>query len=107
MANAFFEVPVATNEPVLSYAPGSAEKAALKSMLKNLKSKKVDIPMYIGGEHVFTKNKVAINPPHERKHVLGHYSQGTKSHVKKAISAALAAKENWANMPWQDRAAIF
>ncbi len=107
MSNAYFEVPVAMNEPVLSYAPGSPEKLELKKALKQLKSEKWDIPMYIGGKKVYTDNKLPIYPPHEIKHLLGHYSKGDSSHVHQAIDAALAAKKDWEEMPWQDRAAIF
>ncbi len=107
MSNAIFEVPIAVNEPVLSYAPGSVERAEVKAALADLKSKKLDIPMYIGGEKVTTENKVEINPPHETSHVLGHYSKGSSEHVAKAIEAAMAAKEEWEKMNWHDRAAIF
>lgn len=107
MSNAIFHVPVAENEPVLSYAPGSPERAELKATLKELKSQKIDIPMTIGGKKVTTKKKVSMHPPHETKHTLGHYNEGNASHVKKAINAALAAKEDWEKMAWQDRAAIF
>lgn len=107
MSNAFFTVPVAKNEPVLSYAPGSAEKKSVKQALKDMKNTKIDIPMYIGGEKVFTENKKTIHPPHELSHVLGTYSQGDSSHVTMAIDAALKAKTQWENMPWQERAAIF
>ncbi len=107
MSNAYFEVPVAVNEPVLSYAPGSPEKKALKKALKELKSKTIDIPMFIGGKRVFTDEKLSIHPPHEISHTLGTYSKGDSSHVKDAIHAALEAKKDWENMPWQDRAAIF
>jgi len=107
MSNAVFQVPYPENEPVLSYAPGSPEKAALKKALEELKSKKVDIPMTIGGKKVKTKNKVSMHPPHETAHTLGHFNMGTGKHVKQAIDAALKAKTNWENMPWQDRAAIF
>ncbi len=107
MPNAIFEIPVAINEPVLSYAPGSAERAEVKAAIAELKSKKSDIPMYIGGEKVFTDNKVEINPPHETSHVLGYYSKGNTPHVEQAIKAALAAKPQWENMDWYDRAAIF
>lgn len=107
MSNSFLNTPIAVNEPVLSYAPGSDEKKEVKAMLKKLKSQERDIPMFIGGKRVTTKNKVVIHPPHERKHILGHYNKGTKKHVNDAIKAALAAKESWAAMPWQDRAAIF
>ncbi|HFA49956.1 MAG TPA: L-glutamate gamma-semialdehyde dehydrogenase [Bacteroidetes bacterium] len=107
MSNAFFQVPPATNEPVLSYAPGSPEKAAVKEMLAELKSKTIEIPMTIGGKKVSTSKKYPIHPPHEKKHKLGTYSKGGSKTVKDAIDAALAAKEGWENMPWQERAAIF
>jgi len=107
MSNAFFEVPAAKNEPVLTYGPGSAEKKAVKEALANLKAKTIDIPMYINGKAVTTDDKVAIYPPHEIDHLLGHFCKGDSSHVHQAIDAALAAKPAWENMPWQDRAAIF
>jgi len=107
MSNAFFEVPMATNEPVLPYGPGSLEKQELKAAIAELKSKPINIPMRIDGKNVSCKEKVAIHPPHERKHVLGYFSKGDSSHVKKAIDAALKAKPAWEDMPWQDRAAIF
>jgi 1-pyrroline-5-carboxylate dehydrogenase len=102
-----FYYPMPTNEPVLNYAPGSKEKIALKNALKELKSTKVDVPMYIGAEEVRTGNKVEIRPPHERKHLLGYFHSGDASHVKKAIAAALKAKDKWANMSWENRANIF
>lgn len=107
MANAFYEVPVAENEPVLDYAPGSAERVALKAAIADLKSRETDIPMTIGGQKVVTKNKISMHPPHELKHTLGHYSKGGSEHVHAAIEAAMDAKSAWASMAWQDRAAIF
>lgn len=107
MANAFFEVPEISNEPVLSYAPGSAEKAALKKALADFKATTTDIPMTIGGQKIYTDNKVSMHPPHETKHTLGHFNKGGSEHVQQAIDAALAAKPAWENMPWQERAAIF
>ncbi len=107
MSNAFFEVPIASNEPVLSYEPGSPERVAVQQTYAAMKSQKIDVPMYIGGRKVTTKNKINITPPHDHKHVIGQYSKGDSSHVKKAIDAALKAKPAWENMPWQERAAIF
>lgn len=107
MSNAYFEVPVAVNEPVLSYAAGSPEKLELKKALKELKSKEIEIPMVIGGKKIFEGEKISVHPPHETKHTLGHYYKGNASHVTQAIDAALAAKPAWEAMPWQDRAAIF
>jgi 1-pyrroline-5-carboxylate dehydrogenase len=106
MTDAIFTVPHPINEPIWNYAPGSPEKAALKKALAEAKAKQKDVPMYIGGKEVRTKEQVAMHPPHERKHVLGHYSKGNAEHVKAAIDAALAAKPAWEAMPWQERAAI-
>ncbi len=100
-------VPKAYNEPVLSYKPDSPERAELKAMLAKMKSEEIDIPMFIGGKPVTTKEKVAIHPPHELKHTLGYYYKGDASHVSMAIEAALEARETWHNMPWEQRAAIF
>ena len=102
-----FHYPLPANEPVLSYAPGSTERALLKKSLKDLKSKKIDVPMYIGSEEIFTEKKVEIRPPHERDFVLGTYNEGDASHVEKAIKAALEAKEEWADLSWGNRANVF
>lgn len=107
MSNAFFQTPKAANEPLLGYGKGSPEKQAVKLALIEAKSQERDIPMYIGGNHVTTDDKVAMHPPHELKHTLGYYNRGTKAHVEQAIAAAMTAKPNWENMAWQDRAAIF
>ena len=102
-----FYYPSPVNEPVLNYAPGSAERLALKNALKTLKSEKIDVPMYIGSEEIRTGNKVEMRPPHEHKHILGHFHTGNASHVTKAINAALKAKDKWAAMSWENRANIF
>ncbi len=102
-----FYYPTPTNEPVLSYGKGSKEKLALKAVLKELKASKIDVPMYIGADEVRTGKTVTMYPPHEHKHVLGQFHVGDASHVKKAITAALKAKDKWANMSWENRANIF
>lgn len=107
MPKGIYNIPHPKNEPVKSYAPGSPEKAELKKTLKEFRSQEMDIPMYIGGEEVKTGNKIALNPPHDHKHVLGHFHEGDKSHVEQAINAAMGAKEAWANMAWEQRASIF
>lgn len=107
MANAFFNVPVAKNEPVKNYAPGSAETLSIKNKLQELKYSNVDIPMIINGKKVFTNKKIEVRPPHEIKHVLGTYNYGNATHVQQAIDAALAAKPQWEATPWEQRAAIF
>jgi 1-pyrroline-5-carboxylate dehydrogenase len=107
MANAFFTPPIAENEPVLSYSPGSPEKAELQAVYAELKESTIDAPMYIGDKEVTTDNKVSMHPPHDHQHLLGHFNMGTGAHVQQAIDAALAARSEWASTPWQDRAAIF
>lgn len=102
-----FSYPLPTNEPVLNYAPNSAEKLTLKKTLAELKSTEVDIPMFIGNKEIRTNKKVAIHPPHETKHTLGYFYAGDAKHVQQAIDAALAAKTNWENMSWENRAGIF
>ncbi len=107
MLKGFFNVPDPVNEPVYSYAVGSKERQLLQQALQAALAQQLDVPMYIGGEEVRTKKTVAMRPPHQHKHVLGKYHQGGKSHVKAAIEAALAAKKDWENLPWEHRAAIF
>jgi 1-pyrroline-5-carboxylate dehydrogenase len=103
----YFNYALPVNEPVLTYAPGTSEREALKKTLKELKGQKMDIPMFIGGKEVRTGKTQEIHPPHELRHVLGQLHLGDESHVRQAIDAALAAKEAWANMSWENRANIF
>ena len=103
----FYQVPFPKNEPVLSYAPNSSERALLKKALADARNKELDIPMYIGAEEVRTGNKKRIAPPHDHKHTLGYYHAGDKSHVEQAINSALAAKDLWAGLSWESRASIF
>ena len=100
-------VPTAKNEPVLSYSEGTKERENLKAAINDARSQRRDIPMFINGKEVRTVNKIEIRPPHDIKHLLGHYHKGDAGHVKMAIDAALYAKESWENMPWKQRAAIF
>jgi len=108
MPKGVYQIPLRSNETVLSYAPGSDEREGLmKQYVKMYNQKPIDVPMYIGGKKVRTKKKVRMSPPHDHKHTLGHFNEGGKAEVVKAIDAALKAKEAWANMPWESRAAIF
>ncbi|MFM7467821.1 MAG: L-glutamate gamma-semialdehyde dehydrogenase, partial [Crocinitomicaceae bacterium] len=108
MSNAFFNVPVAKNEPVKSYAPDSAERASLLAKYNEMYHQQpINVPMYIGAEEVRTSTKKILTSPHDHQKILGYYNVGEATHVEKAIHAALEAKKSWANLPWQDRAAIF
>jgi 1-pyrroline-5-carboxylate dehydrogenase len=107
MSKGFFKVPYPVNEPIKSYAPGTAERQLLQQALRDARAKQVDIPMYIGGEEVRTQRTAQLKPPHDHQHILGVYHQGDKSHVEAAINAALAAKADWEALTWEHRAAIF
>ncbi len=108
MSNGIFTVPKAVNEPVKAYAAESKERESLlKQYDLYYKQDPIEIPMHIGGKEVFTENKKKLVPPHELNHVIAHASLGDATHVQMAIDAALEARELWAHMPWEDRAAIF
>jgi 1-pyrroline-5-carboxylate dehydrogenase len=107
MSNGFFKAPTPVNEPVLNYLPGSNERDELKTAISKARSTEVDIGMYIGGDKLFTDNKVRVSPPHDTGHTLGHYSKGSSMEVGHAIDAAMGAKEQWAKLDWEHRASIF
>ena len=107
MSNGIFPIPPAVNEPVLNYAPGSSERQQIKDAIKDARSKQLDVPMYIDGKAVYSDTKIEIHPPHDHQHLLGKYSLGDASHVTMAINAALNAKNDWANMDWEQRSSIF
>ncbi len=107
MPKGIYNIPTPKNEPVLSYAPGSAEKTAVKAALKEFRSSTIDVPMIIGGKEIHTDKKIPMSPPHDHQHILGHFSEGDATQVNMAVEASLNAKEDWSNMAWEHRAAIF
>lgn len=107
MLKGFFNVPIPVNEPILNYAPGSKERTLLKDALTEARSHQQDIPMYIGGKQVYTDKKGKVVAPHDHQHVLAQFSIGDKTHITQAIDAALAAKQDWEDLSWEHRAAIF
>lgn len=107
MGKGFFNVPVAINEPVKSYAPGSPERDAVLETYSNMWNSKIDVPLYINGKHITTGNTRTMSAPHDHQHIVGTYHLAEKSHVESAISTALAARSEWAELPWEQRAGIF
>ncbi len=107
MLKGFFHLPKAVNEPVKSYAPNSAEKELVLAAYKKMWNEKIEVPLYIGKEEIKTGNTRNMSAPHDHKHIVGTYHLASKSHVEKAISNALESKSKWANMAWEQRAAIF
>ncbi len=107
MLKGFFKVPKAVNEPVKSYAPNSPEKAAVLAAYRKMWNEPIDLPMYIGGKEIRSGNTKTLSAPHDHKHSVGKYHLAEKSHVEAAIQNALDSKEKWANLAWEQRAAIF
>lgn len=107
MPKGIFNVPKPYNEPVKSYAPGSAERLQVLAAYKELYNTPVDIPLYIGSEEIKTGHTKNLFPPFDHQHHLGVYHQADASLIEKAISTALEAKEKWSAMAWEQRASIF
>ena len=107
MSNGFYNVPKAKNEVVKSYKKNSSELNELIKEYKNLYKQNIDIPMYIGQEKVYTKDKRSITLPHNHKHSIGTSNYGGEIEVKDAIKAAMEARKKWSAMKWEDRASIF
>jgi 1-pyrroline-5-carboxylate dehydrogenase len=107
MSNAYFKVPTPYNEPVKSYAPGSAERTELKKKLAEMQGQSIEIPLIIGGKEVKSGNTAEIRAPHNHKIKLGIYHKAAEKEVYQAIEAALEARKVWSEMPWEQRVAIF
>jgi len=100
-------VPIPRNEPVRSYAPGSPERASLKAKLEEMRNQTIEIPLVIGGDEIRTGKMGECRAPHDHKVLLARYHKMDKEHVDLAIKEALKARQEWAEMPWNHRAAIF
>ena len=107
MGKGFFEVPIAVNEPIKGYAPGSAERTKVLDAYKKMYNSTIDVAMYINGEDVKTGNIDTMSPPHDHQHIVGTYHKAEKKNIDTAILGALEARNTWANTPWEQRAAIF
>ena len=101
-----FRLPPPTNEPVLSYAPGSAERAALRERLNELQSERIDLPLVIGGKEIRTGDTAEVVMPHRKSHVLADMHQGGPAEVEQAIKAAGEAWHDWSRTSWEERAAV-
>ena len=107
MSTGFFKVPKAKNEVVKSYIPGSKERDEIQKTYKEMINSFTEVPMYINGKDVKSENKKQISPPHDHQNIVGEYYIAEPKHIDDAIESALAAKENWENMSWENRSAIF
>ena len=107
MSKGFFNVPIASCEPVKSYAEGTPEREELLAEYNRMYNSNVDIPMYIGSDEVYTNDKRNLCPPHNHRHVVGTSNYGGAKEVQQAIDAAMEAREKWSKMSWEHRASIF
>ena len=107
MSTGFFKVPKAKNEIVKSYRPGSPERKEVVETYQKMISSISEVPMYINGNDVKSKTKKTISPPHDHQKIVGEYYLAEPEHIDNAIDSALAAKENWEKMSWENRSAIF
>lgn len=107
MSNAILNMPIPKNEPIYGYGPGSTEKSKLKAELQKLSGQELEIPLIIDGEEIRTGETGKCVMPHNHNRVLGHFHQAGKAEVDQAIKASLKARHAWANLPWEERAAVF
>ena len=107
MGKGFFKVPVAVNEPIKTYAPGTVERDQVLAAYKELWNANTEVPLYINGKEVKTGDTAAIRPPHDHQNVVGNYHRGSKKDVQDAIATAIEARKSWSQLPWEHRAGIF
>ena len=106
MSNAIFSLAPPSNEPVRSYAPGSAEKKSLKKRLDEMLGEEIEIPILIGGREVRTGDLNTAVCPHDHKRVLARYHQAGAAEVQAAALAAKNAWHEWSETSWENRAAV-
>jgi 1-pyrroline-5-carboxylate dehydrogenase len=108
MPKGVYQIPYPVNEPIFDYAPGSDEREKLQAALDNMLAQEpISVPMYIGSKEVYTENNRDLTPPFDHSKKVGQANFGDKTHVADAIDAALKARKDWANLPWEQRASIF
>jgi 1-pyrroline-5-carboxylate dehydrogenase len=106
MNNSIFDFAKPMNEPVLSFTPGSKERVALEKALKEVASQSIEIPLVIGGKEIRTGNMGTVVMPHNHQHVLATYHKAGAQEVQMAIDAAMAARKEWSELAWIERASI-
>ena len=107
MSVAISKVPVPSNEPVKTFAPGTPERAGLQAKLAKMSAERIEIPLVIDGKDVRAGKPVHAVMPHRHAHVLADVHQGSEAEVQMAIKAALRAQKDWAGLPWEARASVF
>jgi 1-pyrroline-5-carboxylate dehydrogenase len=106
-AHGIFDLPPAVNEPILSYAPGTPERAELRQRLEKMQAERIEIPCVIGGQEIRTGTTFETVMPHRKSHVLADVHTGGPAEVEQSIKAAAEAWPDWSRTPWEERAAVF
>ncbi|UCC24326.1 MAG: L-glutamate gamma-semialdehyde dehydrogenase [Gemmatimonadales bacterium] len=101
------QIPPPQNEPVLSYAPGTPERAELKATLQRMAEEVVEIPLIIGGEEVRTGRVHDFVCPHDHQKVLATWHGAGPEELEQALESGREAWKTWSRMPWEERAAVF
>jgi len=106
--DAITRVPPPRNEPVLNYAPGSPERAALERRLAELADEKVELTSTLGGrQRMAGGERFDVVQPHRHSAVLGTSAHATPADAEEAIRCAKDAAPAWADLSFDDRAAVF
>ena len=107
MANSVFQVPYPSNEPILTYAPGSPEKEAVLATYAKMYAETIEVPMRIGNKDITTGDTGTMSPPHDHKHILGTYHRASKSDIGNSIQIALEAKKRGVKCPGNQEPLFF
>jgi len=102
-----YRVPVPVNDPILSYAPGTAERKSLKNKLAAMSAEQIDIPLVIGGKEIRTGDTATQVMPHKHGHVLATWHKAGAREVEQAVKAATEARREWGSWNFEDRASVF
>ena len=105
--NGSSNIPRPANEPVLGYAPGSAERATLKAELERMAGETVEIPVIVGGKEIRTGDPSPVVSPHDHRRVLARAFPADAATIQSAIASAKAGWSTWSTMRFEDRAAVF
>ena len=107
MSNAIYNLSRPENDAILSYLPGSPERAQLQEELKKQAAQVVKIPLIINGQEVWTEKTISVTMPHDHGHVIAQCCMAGEKELRMAIDSALAAKDAWEATPWEHRAGLF
>ncbi|MEO7138415.1 MAG: L-glutamate gamma-semialdehyde dehydrogenase [Gemmatimonadales bacterium] len=102
-----WNIPIPHNEPVLSYAPGTPERTALKAALAAVGGQQADIPAVVGGREVRSGVTHDVAAPHCHQRVLAKVHQADRKTIDAAVTTAVEAQRDWGNWRFEDRAAVF